>query len=543
MKKLIFIIVAAMLVSLSACGETSGNNANAGSDAVSPGSSSAASEAQEWYTGGGNIFDSDFAPQDAFADFTSTINAADIYASVDYTPQMFYGIYVSNYEEEEDALRSSLPFKTVEFSEKQVEISAFPVAVVFGRDYAAYSINNGFGIGYSDYGKIDDCEVALLKFLTKEGMGKAAFKYQIDGNRISFTEIDITGKDEAAGTVSYTEGKAVFSYKFSFAGPYLTLTDDDSNEITITSKMFADAKDDEDIALTGYSLPDTAFVHELDYFSTGILNYAVRRDGTYYDRIAVRLTSDGRAAVYLYEGGINSMVVGSTEDDSETFINEYAYIVQSDDWSIVGAKIVFLDGKNAYYYTDSITQREARILKEDGVDLSGVEEDDIEKAAKKKEDLFKDLKSEFEAQGIDVTINTSTGEMAMDSSVLFGGDSAEISSEGKALLNKFLAVYTSIACNEKYNGFIQKTIIEGHTAKLEDSTYESGLALSQERADKVKEYCLSAESGISNSPLASSIESVGCSNSRPAYNSDGTINKDASRRVSFRFVINIEKNQ
>ena len=203
--------------------------------------------------------------------------------------------------------------------------------------------------------------------------------------------------------------------------------------------------------------------------------------------------------------------------------------------------IILFDGSKAYYYTDDITQREARALAEQGADVNAMTEDEIKEIAEKKLDLFDDLQKEFEAKGINVNINRSTGEIVMDASVLFGGDSDVITADGKALLNKFLAAYTSIVYNEKYDGFIAKTMVEGHTAPLAGSTYESGLPLSQQRASNVKDYCLSSDTGVDTSKLASNLEAVGLSNSKPIYDSNGEIDVAACRRVSFRFIVNLKK--
>lgn len=202
--------------------------------------------------------------------------------------------------------------------------------------------------------------------------------------------------------------------------------------------------------------------------------------------------------------------------------------------------VILLDGEKEYYYTDNITQRETRILKDQGTDVNNLTDDEIKDIAEKTSDLFDDLYKEFEAQGINVVINRSTGEIAMDSSVLFGGDSSVITEDGKALLNKFLAAYTSIIFNEKYDGFIKKTLVEGHTAPVAGSTYESGLPLSEERANNVKDYCISAEIGVDTAKLTTSLEAVGHSNSKPVYDSNGNVDMAASRRVSFRFIVNIE---
>jgi len=163
----------------------------------------------------------------------------------------------------------------------------------------------------------------------------------------------------------------------------------------------------------------------------------------------------------------------------------------------------------------------------------------LEATTQKKQDLYAELVEAFKKEGLNVTVNTETGEIAMDTSVLFGGDSAELSKDGKTFLNKFIKVYTTIAFSEKYAGFISKTMVEGHTAPLEGSTYASGLQLSEERANVVKTYCLSAETGVDVSEISDALESVGYSNSQPVYAKDGKVDLDASRRVSFRFMVNV----
>ena len=164
----------------------------------------------------------------------------------------------------------------------------------------------------------------------------------------------------------------------------------------------------------------------------------------------------------------------------------------------------------------------------------------LEDVQAKRANLLDDLVAAFEKEGLTVSVNKETGEMSLDSSVLFGGDSAELTADGKTFLNKFIKVYTEVAFSEKYAGFITKTMVEGHTAPLSDSTYESGLPLSQKRAENVKNYCLSKETGVDVSALADTLKDRGCSNSQPIYKEDGSVNMEASRRVSFRFMVDVE---
>lgn len=169
--------------------------------------------------------------------------------------------------------------------------------------------------------------------------------------------------------------------------------------------------------------------------------------------------------------------------------------------------------------------------------VSGAQLSDV---TTKKENLLDDLIAAFEKEGIKVSIDKATGEMALDSSVLFGGDSAVLTADGKTFLNKFIKVYTSIAFSQKYEGFITKTIVEGHTAPVAGSTYASGLQLSEERAENVKAYCLSKDTGIDVSKISKTLEAVGYSNSKPIKNKNGEVDMAASRRVSFRFLVAVE---
>lgn len=158
----------------------------------------------------------------------------------------------------------------------------------------------------------------------------------------------------------------------------------------------------------------------------------------------------------------------------------------------------------------------------------------------KKEDLFEDLAAAFAAEGLNATINKETGEIALDASVMFGGDSAVLTDAGKEFLNKFIKVYSEVATAPKYAGFITKTMVEGHTAPVAGSSFASDFALSTERAENVMNYCLSSDTGIDATALADTFEAVGYSNSQPVYAEDGTVDMAASRRVSFRFLVNID---
>lgn len=483
-----------------------------------------------WYLGGNNIFAGDVDVKELFEGYEDTIDPEKIYSSLELTEEMIHGVYTLNNKEKDiKTVRKEIPFEDVAFDNVTANISILPVAVYLGSDNICSSET---GYNYGEFENITDKEVAVLEFATKDSTGQTPCIYEINGNKITFTSIDQTsGEDEP---FAYKLSDAVFTYDFELRGPYMTLS---KGGHSLKLKAYCLTENTKDtLSMNGYSLPNSPLIGDLDYFaSANAWNYAVKRDGSYVDLSAYKIDDTGRFTVYLSE---RDMVSGETEK----FVNQYAYIIQSAA-SVYGNDfgVILFDGNKAYYYTDDITDREARSLAEQGANVNDLTEEEIKEIAEKKSDLFDDLYKEFEAQGIDVTINRSNGEIAMDSSVLFGGDSAVITADGKSLINKFLKAYTSIIYNEKYDGFISKTMVEGHTAPVAGSTYENSLSLSQERAENVKDYCLSADTGIDNSKLASTLEATGLSNSKPVYNSDGEIDMAACRRVSFRFIVNIDK--
>ena len=202
----------------------------------------------------------------------------------------------------------------------------------------------------------------------------------------------------------------------------------------------------------------------------------------------------------------------------------------------------YIEGEDVEYGTYEFIRYQDSLAYwlDDGVDIDSVDTEKLEELEQKKNSLLDDLAEEFNNAGVDVTINETTGELSVDSSVLFGGDSADVTAEGKEFIEKFVNVYTSVVFAEKYDGLVSKTVIEGHTAPLENSTYESGLPLSEDRAKNVLGCCTSLNNNANIAKIKETFESVGCSNSKPVYTSTGEVDLEASRRVSFRLVLNLE---
>lgn len=511
MKKGIAVLLAGiMALSLAACG------------------SSGDAGVRTWYLGGnGSVLGEEVDPEQLFDGLKDTIEPAKIYNSVTFTEDMLYGVYtLNNLDKDVKTVRKEMPFEEVTFDNGTFSVSALPISVCFGADYISGKLT---GYNYSAYAQIEDAELAILSFATQDDIGYVPCIYEVDGNHLVFKEIEQTSAD--GEPFAYQLMGNTFEYDFTIAGPNLTLNKG-GNTVKLTSYCFTDNIDGE-LSMSAYSMPDSPLIGNLDCFaSSNAWNYAITRSGEYYKIAAYKFTEDGKFTIHLESK--------NEDGETETIVEQYAYIAQSDAFGFMDDfRLILLDGTKQYDYTDDILSRESRSLTDQGSDVSALTEEEIQEIAEKKSDLFDDLTAEFSAKGINVTVNRSTGEIAMDASVLFAGDSAEITQDGKAMLNQFLSAYTSIIYNEKYDGFIAKTLIEGHTAPLAGSTYESGLPLSTERANTVKAYCLSPETGVDTSRLASTLEAVGLSNSKPVYNSDGEVDTAACRRVSFRFIVNV----
>ena len=169
--------------------------------------------------------------------------------------------------------------------------------------------------------------------------------------------------------------------------------------------------------------------------------------------------------------------------------------------------------------------------------LLAAQQSEIDKLIGMRSRIIEELRDELRGAGLDAVVDKNTGAIAFTGTVLFDSGKNQLKDSGKALLNAFIPVYIRTLMSEENDDYVAEIIIEGHTDT--DGTYLNNLALSQERALAVVTYCLSSEmTGLSNAEkevLQSIITANGRSYSDPVYAADGTVDKEASRRVVFKF--------
>ncbi len=159
-----------------------------------------------------------------------------------------------------------------------------------------------------------------------------------------------------------------------------------------------------------------------------------------------------------------------------------------------------------------------------------------------RDSVLDQLKAAFTAAGLDISINENTGEIVMDTSVLFDYDSSELTAEGQAYIDSFMGVYASVILNEELQDVITEVRFEGHTDS--SGTYSYNLELSQARADAVLDYCLSSDATSMNydqkSRLNDIATTIGYSFTDLVYDEEGEEDADASRRVAIKFFISTD---
>lgn len=151
--------------------------------------------------------------------------------------------------------------------------------------------------------------------------------------------------------------------------------------------------------------------------------------------------------------------------------------------------------------------------------------------------IIEDLRDELRKASLDVTVDAQTGAIALKGAVLFDVNKSTLTSGGMQLLNSFIPVYVRTLLAQSNSEYVAEIMIEGHTDT--DGTYLDNLRLSQDRAYAVTQYCLQDGFGGLNAQERELLRKIMTANGRswsnPIYQTDGSVNMEASRRVEFKF--------
>lgn len=449
--------------------------------------------------------------------------------SVTYVPQMFYGSY-----ETED-------YWTVKSVTEGIDYTDAEDGKII-IDYIPDQINAGPTSVYDDISFCDKYNIMSLCYKTNEsGIGKTLFAaYEVDGNKLKLTFVKSYTFDQFTLTADVVLSDFKLEYTFSFEGNTITLSDGTH------TKVFKDMTRVglNVISIEGYLDDDSPDVPSDDFYGLycnafiGGCEIGSKADSDCKLRISSYENKELASATYSTDG-IFTLARKDPATGKVTTKQYLAFLCGYDG-------LVLCEGEKTYCYTKSykqiaIEELSANLAPEHIAVLKQMDEFDLEEIVKTRNQLFTELETELGKQGVKAIVNRSNGEIALDSTVLFATGESTLSDEGKAFLKKFVTAYSNVVLKEEYNGFLSKVMIEGHTDST--GTDEVNKPLSKARADAVLEYCTSAESGLTAAQIGTIknlLGTFGYAAERPVLKADGTEDADASRRVGFRFIINID---
>ena len=163
--------------------------------------------------------------------------------------------------------------------------------------------------------------------------------------------------------------------------------------------------------------------------------------------------------------------------------------------------------------------------------------DEINTMVGVRSEIVQELSGAMRHSNLNVAVDTS-GNIILETSVLFQTNSSKIAPEGEAMLRQFLPVYLDVLMQPQYKSYLGEIIIEGHTDS--DGTYEHNMGLSLDRAEAVAGYCLTIVDSRYRSQLEKLLTVQGRSESDP-IRVNGHEDKEASRRVVFKFSMKDEE--
>lgn len=149
--------------------------------------------------------------------------------------------------------------------------------------------------------------------------------------------------------------------------------------------------------------------------------------------------------------------------------------------------------------------------------------------------IIQDLSLAFQRSDLGVRVNPDTGDIMLDSTLLFETGRDVLLPAGQMQLRRLIPIYLGVLLQPEYQDYVAEIVIEGHTDSR--GTYLNNLKLSQDRALGVATFTLQMQelSPAQRSKLQDILTAKGRSFSNPISYPDGSENMDASRRVEIQF--------
>jgi len=149
--------------------------------------------------------------------------------------------------------------------------------------------------------------------------------------------------------------------------------------------------------------------------------------------------------------------------------------------------------------------------------------------------IVEDLRNSLAAANISAAVDPNTGDIVLESTLMFEFGKSEISEEGRGELSRLMPVYLGVLLSGEYRDYVAEIIIEGHTDST--GTYAGNLKLSQERALAVANYCqqMGTLTSAQKQALQRIVTAQGRASANPILDANGAEDQERSRRVEIKF--------
>ncbi len=444
-------------------------------------------------------------------------DAASIYRTLNYKTEMLAGKYALA-----EADGASLPEEKVQAILAEQELVECP-----GQSEKVtalpYRIEAGVHSNITPLNYLDGYSWMQLYLLTESGEKVAQqAAYSVRGNKLTLHLVDSFEYNSTDESLTYALSDTTWVYEFGFEGNTLTLSDGGKSVTLIPDDMKDGATPE--VADANLAEGSAAFCGiEAINLTADAQNVTV--GGEQYPVDAYEFAEDGclRMIWNDADGKHSAQLVSFYLDDDGLILSD--------------GNRIYNYSKRSYDLYEKEINANLRLSDAQRENLSAEE---LEALVAEVDELYADISAALQDAGVDAVVDPETGEVALGSGVLFDVDQSAVSDAGKDVLRKFLQVYTSVVLSEKYTGFVSEIEIQGHTDPT--GTPEHNLALSQDRATRVKEFCFSPENGLTpeyTAKLASMLTSNGYAAEHPVFDENGEVDLDACRRVSFKFVVDV----
>ena len=367
------------------------------------------------------------------------------------------------------------------------------------------------------------------------------FAYEVVGDKLYMgLEALITDEEDETKLEYYVQDREEWTeYSYGFDGLDLILSKDGkSTRLKSFSMLYAEKKN-EGLYEWGYAKNSSSgydgIVHLSLNTEDGDDSYIEWADGRTGENVKTQI--DGNQFTLTWDSTYRyNYDLGESEEGEGGKITGIFLITNRPNGGMDGGLSICVDGKWYPYVYDSTAYWNGELSDnlETDADVSSMSEDELGELKENQTAVSSGLMGAFKEQGLDSTkIDESTGTVQMDNNVLFAWDKADLSEEGKAYLDQFLAAYVPVISSAIEDGKVSTIVVEGYTDSAGDEAYN--LKLSQERAKTVADYIKAGYPELTNA-----IEVVGNGANNLILDGEGKEDAAASRRVEVRYVLKTE---